>query len=729
MAIFGHYIFLAVCGFLTGILCLGLALLLLNANPHSKSCRLAFFFNLAVASWSICYGIMYFVGCGKVGDLVNKILTCATILLSVLFTHFVLLVLKKERLKIHYIGYACAFILISVTFFTDLLVDGARPKLGLPAYTHAGPLYWILPLLLFSNLIYSLKELAGGIKKSKGFKKNKLLLFFIAAIVGYGAGTPAFLLVFDIPVKPYTTPLVCFYPMILTYAVVKHRFLDIKKLASKTLLFSMLFFLLVSCVAVVLFVLKEGISRFIGISEPIAQLVATGLAIAFYGPLKKGLSRLTNKMLLQHVENPEKIFRNLSQDILYSLDLEKLAHTVTSRLAEILVLERIGFYVRTSRTPYIFDLVGFQGKLMKKEIHQSKIMIQYLESSGEVLVNPYTFWEKQGGDFKTKKPIFIKPKEIKVQALRELARLGAVAAFPIFVKGILKAVLVMGRKKSDAAWRDEEFAVLKSFARHLSLALANADQAEIIKKTREQTARTERDSLAGALIVGIDHEAKIPLQCMTSGLECLEKKMSNPRFLDGPREKVVELISSTMQSILLDTERVHNIISYLGAERKPLKIEDNGSIDHIVKKVIKSITSTENIKKVTIQSKIPANLRISCDLNALDEILTNLIRNAVQAIPYEGEVMVQGFIEDHETLIRIKDTGMGMSEILADKIFEPFFTTKKRSETGGAGMGLFIAKEYMLNMGGRIEVNSIRGQGTTFSLCFPSIDFSLKEAA
>jgi signal transduction histidine kinase len=736
MEVFGHYLFLSVCGYLTGSLCLLLAVLVLTANPKSRNCQLAFLFNFFVSVWAIFYAAMYHARDQEWGIIVSKALTFGTILLNSFFTHLVLVEMKREKRSAKFLltNYALAALLILLLWPDRLMIQGIAPKLDLPAYTVAGPLYFLIPIYLFGNLLFSVFHLTRGIRSGRGYRRSQLLLFLTATLIGYAAGTPAFFLVFDIPIKPLTTPLVSLYPIILTYAIVKHRFLDIEKLARNTLIFSLLFFLLLGCVSAVLFVLKEFISRWIGIPGHLSQGIAIALAIGLYGPLKSGLSRTTNKLLFQHSENPDQIFRKLSEDILHLLNTRKLAYVVTRRIAEILALDRIAFYYRVRRAPYLFELESGIGRFRRKQIPHTRQLVQYLEQTRDFIVNPLTGREHRLLS-RERTPFALRSaKEIKKEATKELAALGGIAAFPVFLRDSLRAILVLGRKKSDAAWRDQEFKILKSFIRHLSLAMANAEYAEAINLSRQKLALSERDASAGALIAGVDHEVKNPLHAMSLSLSALRSNLSKPENPAKLTPQQENFIAKTMEHVIRDVVEINGIIQHLSdlAERKPLKIEESVRPTKIAARVIRDLGSVIHGKKIRVESRIPDSLVLTCDPNALLEILSNLIRNAIQAIPDQGEVLVDGWEENGITILQVKDTGVGIHKDFLEKIFEPFFTTKKRGstqETAGSGMGLFIVREYMQGMGGRVEFDSEEGKGTAFMLSFPALEPSLTEAA
>jgi signal transduction histidine kinase len=102
----------------------------------------------------------------------------------------------------------------------------------------------------------------------------------------------------------------------------------------------------------------------------------------------------------------------------------------------------------------------------------------------------------------------------------------------------------------------------------------------------------------------------------------------------------------------------------------------------------------------------------------LQYIFTNIIKNALDAMPEEGALTVSTDILDAQIEIRIKDTGTGMSPEIASRIFEPFFTTKSIDK--GTGLGLAICREIINKYEGDIKVNSEAGLGSEFVITIPS---------
>jgi signal transduction histidine kinase len=128
---------------------------------------------------------------------------------------------------------------------------------------------------------------------------------------------------------------------------------------------------------------------------------------------------------------------------------------------------------------------------------------------------------------------------------------------------------------------------------------------------------------------------------------------------------------------------------------------------------------------LALRVHIQPDLKVSGDPVQLEQILLNLLINARQAmLGRGGSITIKAGDAEGENAIRIQviDTGPGIPEKLLPKIFDPFFTTKgtaKKGESKGTGLGLAICKEIVEHHKGRIEVQSVVGKGTTFSVVLP----------
>ena len=383
MGFWGNYVFLGITGYFTCVLCFIFSLLVMRANPRSRSCQLSSLHNASIAFWSFWYATMFFTKDERFGFFVSQMIPVGTIVLSVALYHLALVETgnqdKKKYLLI--INYALAGILILILFVAPrLIVNGLAPRLDIPAYPDPGPFYIVIPGQLFLCLALSLYEFQKAYRTARDEKKKKqYFIFLVAAIVGYAAGTPAYLLIYNVPLKPYTAPFVALFPIILTYGVMKYRFLNIDKLVKNTLIFSLLFVALLICVSLILHLLKTALGQFVAIPPSLSQMIAIALAISIYGPLKHLLSKWTQKLLYQNKKDGKQIFAELSEHVLHTLDRKALAERIVLQIQKVLTVRRVNFYQNTKANISAWKCLASSDSAPNNEsLLDSNPLIQYL---------------------------------------------------------------------------------------------------------------------------------------------------------------------------------------------------------------------------------------------------------------------------------------------------------------------------------------------------------------
>jgi signal transduction histidine kinase len=183
-------------------------------------------------------------------------------------------------------------------------------------------------------------------------------------------------------------------------------------------------------------------------------------------------------------------------------------------------------------------------------------------------------------------------------------------------------------------------------------------------------------------------------------------------------------ISNLLDNIAHGSKRIDRFVLNLKefSQVKDKVAEDWIDLNSVIEKVI-SICGVQLKKSVnSFITNIPQNLpRIWSDPYALEQILLNLLVNAVQAAEkkdsrVELSVEIRGSWLDH-TKVEIKDNGCGIDQKAMQKIFDPFFTTK--SGEGGTGLGLYVTHNLVQSLRGRIDVDSTPGEGSAFQVILP----------
>jgi len=230
----------------------------------------------------------------------------------------------------------------------------------------------------------------------------------------------------------------------------------------------------------------------------------------------------------------------------------------------------------------------------------------------------------------------------------------------------------------------------------------------LIKATQEQLIQREKLAAVGQLAAKIVHEVNNPLAVIKTSLAIMSKRWS-----DGDRTKeylqIIEEEIGRMARImrqLLDVSRPASDIALL---------QVNEVIQYLMQFVAEELTARQIESRLEFADDLPT-LRMSLD--HLKQVLLNLIKNAQDAMPQGGTLLVKTTSQAGGLCISVADTGSGIQPEHLRLIFEPFFTTKKHGE--GMGLGLSVSANIVKSSGGTIEVDSVPGKGTVFRVCFPA---------
>jgi signal transduction histidine kinase len=170
----------------------------------------------------------------------------------------------------------------------------------------------------------------------------------------------------------------------------------------------------------------------------------------------------------------------------------------------------------------------------------------------------------------------------------------------------------------------------------------------------------------------------------------------------------------SMVEIEKNIDYINKIVQDLQDYARPLnpKIEESD-----LKSIIEAFIAKNGLpKNITVKLKIADEARrIRADTYYLNRILFNLVTNAVQAMPDGGKLTIDAHKEADDTVLSVKDTGVGIPREIQDKMFTLMFTTKSK----GQGFGLPVVKRMTESLGGTVSFTSQEGKGTTFTVRLP----------
>lgn len=216
----------------------------------------------------------------------------------------------------------------------------------------------------------------------------------------------------------------------------------------------------------------------------------------------------------------------------------------------------------------------------------------------------------------------------------------------------------------------------------------------------------------------ISHELRTPLTSILAFVETLEDgaikdEENNQRFLGVIRknaQRMHRLIDDILELSIIESGKI-------SLESK------NVNLHNLIEEIFTNLSGKTKIRKIKLVNEVAKETFVFADLMRLEQMLTNLIDNAVKFNAEKGSVSVGLTRKNGKHYISVADTGEGISAEHLQRIFERFYRTDRaRSrEIGGTGLGLAIVKHLARLHGGEVSVNSTLGKGSTFSLELPQI--------
>jgi signal transduction histidine kinase len=231
----------------------------------------------------------------------------------------------------------------------------------------------------------------------------------------------------------------------------------------------------------------------------------------------------------------------------------------------------------------------------------------------------------------------------------------------------------------------------------------------LVDERSRQLKESERFVAIGQTAGMVGHDIRNPLQGILSDVFLVKEYLA---LMQDSSEK--NNIQESLTEIEKNIEYINKIVADLQDFARPLRpIVQNTDLDALIDDVLRKSLIPENIE---ISSHVSDGAkRIVADPDLLTRVLTNLIINAVQAMPEGGKLSVNAYREMEDVVVSVEDTGAGIPEEVKPKLFTPLFTTKSK----GQGFGLAAVKRLIESLGGNVRFESQEGKGTKFILRLP----------
>ncbi len=241
-----------------------------------------------------------------------------------------------------------------------------------------------------------------------------------------------------------------------------------------------------------------------------------------------------------------------------------------------------------------------------------------------------------------------------------------------------------------------------------------------LKESQEHLIQAEKLTSLGQLTASFAHEVNNPLSGILVYTQLLMKKIAGDNM---PKETALDYLSKMEFELIRSTKLIRNLMDF--ARQSPPAFREV-NINEVVTRSFDLAAHSAELQHVQVTKELAPSLpKVIADFDQLHQVCTNLILNAIQAMPEGGRLTLRTSVDNNQLKIEVQDTGHGISPENMRRLFTPFFTTKR--EVKGVGLGLAVAYGIVQRHKGKIEVQSKEGEGTTFTIYLPLHLEELKE--
>lgn len=475
---------------------------------------------------------------------------------------------------------------------------------------------------------------------------------------------------------------------LMVFSLVRHRLLDVDVFVSRYVVCRSLTVLLVGAYLLLLGIGREAV-RVLGVEfgewASAALLIVGGLALAAL-LLAEGFQRRVKVFIDTHFYKNKYDYRkewlSLTERLAEAVTVDEVAPRIVEGLIQTMWVERAGIYLLDGGKTHLrlaFG-VGFEpdGQVLCVQRDFLRIATEHAQP-----IDVETARSNPGG----------KCSETLIEALW---RIGVRIAVPMVVRDEILGLLVVGSDLSGQPFRPDDYDLCRTVAAQAATVIMNARLAEDHAHSREIRAFAE---MASFMI----HDIKNCINTLSLVASNAEAHIHRPTFQQ-------DLVHAIRHSV----EKMQGVLTRFSGVRGPKLCRKQINLNEVVREALRSLNVGMS-GAVRIESLMGLSTPLIADPDHLEGVIRNLAMNALEALEGGGKICIETFQEGDEAVLVVSDNGRGMSsEFMHHSLFRPFRSTK-----GSLGIGMYQCKQVAEVHGGKLEVQSVEGQGTTCILRLP----------
>lgn len=277
------------------------------------------------------------------------------------------------------------------------------------------------------------------------------------------------------------------------------------------------------------------------------------------------------------------------------------------------------------------------------------------------------------------------------------------------------SMVILGKHGSQIAISRTAFRLSGKDGNTIGMAAIFRDTTEV-QSLRQQLLQSEKMAVMGQLAAGVAHEINNPINGIITYIQLLLKKLDKNDVNPDTWKKNLNLVERETKRIGQLVKNLLNFSRQTEPELRPV------SLIQLVDATLPLVHEQLLIKNIKLVKDCVETIPdILGDFNQLQQVILNIVVNAVQAVGTDGEIKIACYVEGTSFVyFEVQDNGVGIPKEDLDKLFDPFFTTKTGKQTG-VGLGLSIANKIVKAHHGRIRIQSEVNKGTVVSVRLPTL--------
>lgn len=711
---------LSIDGLITGAVGFIFGLLVLVKNPKNPINRTLFLLTLATSFWALSYWQWLSITENKELALFwIRMLSAGSLFIPVFYFHWIVLLLElNKKKKISFLLYLVYIFLIIFLFFLfspHFITELESYKNYFSFWPKAGSLYtFYLIFIYFGLVVYSVYLLFKKYFIAVRQEKIQLKYVLLGSILGFGGGATNFFLWYDIPILPLGNFLVILYPILFSYSIIVHRFMDIRFVMRRYSVFTFaLASIIIPAVAIKYYAIIHFPEHLFFIDSSVLIL-----GMVCFKKTKEAYYKIANKYFFSSLYDSGKVIAGISNKLRTTLNINKIYNYIYEDLDKAFHLKAFGVlrYKEKSGSFFLSFNKGFNID-GKKKIKENKELNDFFISKNESIVVEEI---KNTHYNKNTKEIIDLLSSLKVEVLT-----------PLNLKNKTIGLIALGHKESGDMYNDEDLEVMKTISAQAAIAIENALlyketldfgfklKEEIKKATSNLLVANEKlrklDKAKSEFISIASHQLRTPLTVIKGYISMI---------LEGSFGKLKIKQKEALKKVFASGERliqlVENLLNISRIESGRMQFNyEEVSLEEAIKNLLDQLKLKAEKKNIKLLfKKIDKIEKIKIDKEKISQVVINLVDNAIKYTD-KGKIEVSLEKKGKKLIFCVKDSGIGIGKDNLPSLFRKFsreagvFTVNRE----GTGLGLYVAKKIIEQHKGEIWAKS-KGSGEGSEFCF-----------